>query len=318
MDPLSHLLSGPRAQEGFWLRCLMRPRFSIRLEDEAALSVTAVRAGQAWMVHDDGEQVALHRGDVVVERHDASGAGHWRIADDPATPVEVIVGPGQVCRAPDGRPLSDELDLGVRVWGTGEGGVDLLTGAYADHRTVGRALLEELPRLAVVRATEAPQALLDLVAVELARDLPGHDVVLDRLLDLVVVSVVRAHLARAEPQPGWLRGSRDPVVSAALRAMVDDPARSWTATSLASVARCSRATLARRFAEEVGSGPMSFLTAWRLDLAADLVRAGDLPLASIADRVGYSSPFALSSAFKRHHGVGPREYRERRPGRSAG
>ena len=71
----------------------------------------------------------------------------------------------------------------------------------------------------------------------------------------------------------------------------------------------SRAALARRFTDLVGEPPMAFLTDWRLTLAADLLREPDATLGSVAYQVGYSSPFALSTAFKRARGISPREHR---------
>jgi AraC-like DNA-binding protein len=54
---------------------------------------------------------------------------------------------------------------------------------------------------------------------------------------------------------------------------------------------------------------MSFLAGWRLTLAADLLRDPEATLGAVARQVGYSSPFALSTAFKRVRGVSPREHR---------
>ena len=54
---------------------------------------------------------------------------------------------------------------------------------------------------------------------------------------------------------------------------------------------------------------MTFLTGWRLALAADLLCEPDATVGSVAQKVGYSSPFALSTAFKRVRGVSPQEYR---------
>lgn len=79
--------------------------------------------------------------------------------------------------------------------------------------------------------------------------------------------------------------------------------------SLAREVGVSRAAFARRFTELVGEPPMSYLTGWRLALAADLLSDPATTLASAAHRVGYSSAFALSTAFKRVRGVSPREYR---------
>ena len=71
----------------------------------------------------------------------------------------------------------------------------------------------------------------------------------------------------------------------------------------------SRAALARRFHDLVGEPPMTFLTGWRIALAADLLREPGATISSVAHQVGYSSPFALSTAFKRIRGVSPQQHR---------
>ena len=67
--------------------------------------------------------------------------------------------------------------------------------------------------------------------------------------------------------------------------------------------------LARRFGNLVGEPPMSFLTTWRLALAADLLSETSHTLEHIAHQVGYSNAFALSTAFRRERGISPREHR---------
>ena len=101
------------------------------------------------------------------------------------------------------------------------------------------------------------------------------------------------------------------MVGRALRLLQDDPAHPWTVASLATKAAVSRAAMARRFTDLVGEPPMSYLTAWRLALAADRLRDTDDTIAVIARDVGYGSAFALSSAFKRVYGVSPQEHRTR-------
>ncbi len=65
----------------------------------------------------------------------------------------------------------------------------------------------------------------------------------------------------------------------------------------------------RRFSDLVGEPPMTFLTGWRIALAADLLREPGATVGSVARQVGYGSPFALSTAFKRVRGVSPQEHR---------
>ena len=133
---------------------------------------------------------------------------------------------------------------------------------------------------------------------------------LDRLLDLLLISALRAWFARPDAAPpAWYAANADPLVGRALQLLHHNPARPWTVGSLATATGVSRATLARRFTTLVGEPPMQFLTGWRLALAADLLRDPDTTLSAVAPRVGYSSPFALSTAFKRARGVSPREHR---------
>jgi AraC-like DNA-binding protein len=58
---------------------------------------------------------------------------------------------------------------------------------------------------------------------------------------------------------------------------------------------------------------MTYLARWRLALAADLLREQGATVGQVAARVGYTSPFTFSTAFKRHYGVSPRRHRERQP-----
>lgn len=178
---------------------------------------------------------------------------------------------------------------------------------------VGRRLLDALPPLLHLTAEQGNCPVMPVREEEIGRDEPGQSVVLDRILDLLLIAALRAWFSRPEAAaPGWYRAMGDPVVGAALRLMQNDPARPWTVASLAAEAGVSRAGLARRFTDLVGEPPMTYLTGWRLALAADLLRTTDATVESVARQVGYSGSFALSAAFKRVRGVGPREHRARR------
>jgi AraC-like DNA-binding protein len=56
---------------------------------------------------------------------------------------------------------------------------------------------------------------------------------------------------------------------------------------------------------------MTYLTHWRLALAADLLHQRDVTLTAVARQLGYSDGFALSTAFKRVRGVSPEQYRSK-------
>ena len=95
----------------------------------------------------------------------------------------------------------------------------------------------------------------------------------------------------------------------ALRLLHNNPAYPWTVARLAAESGVSRAALARRFTALVGEPPMTFLTGWRLALAADLLREPDATVGAVASRSAAAVPFALSTAFKRVRGTSPRQHR---------
>ena len=310
MDTLSGLLDGPRARGAFLLRCLLDPPWAIRLEDRAPLSVTAVTRGTMWVCADGDEPVRLTEGDVVVRVSPDS----WTIADDPATDLQVLIQPGQVCVTLDGRALEEEMDQGVRSWGnSADGETVLLTGVYLAEGEVNRRLLRALPPTLVLRAAELDTSVVDLLADEVMRDAPGQDAVLDRLLDLLLISVLRTWFDRPQSEPpAWYAAQSDPVVGPPLRLMQHHPEQPWTVSRLATHAGVSRAAFARRFTALVGEPPMAFLTEWRLALAADLLLEPEATIATVARQVGYATPYALSAAFKRERGVSPRDHRRSR------
>jgi AraC-like DNA-binding protein len=307
MDGLAGLLDGPRARGAFLLRVLLDPPWSVRLEDEAPLSVTAVVRGHLWVCAPDEQPMRLEAGDVVVR----VGTDHWRIADDPTTTDQIVIHPGQLCTTVDGHVVVEEMSQGVRSWGNSAvGETVLLTGVYLLEGEVTRRLLRALPRMLVLRADELDTPLIGLLGDEVVRDAPGQEAVLDRLLDLLLITLLRTWFDRPESEPpAWYAAQGDPVVGPALRLMQHHPEHPWSVAELADRAGVSRAAFARRFTELVGEPPMTFLTTWRIALAADLLLEPDATIASVARQVGYATPFALSAAFKRERGISPRDHR---------
>jgi AraC-like DNA-binding protein len=313
MDELAGFLDGPRARGAFLMRSLLEPPWSLRIRDEAPLTVVAMVRGRSWTMFDDAEPVALGPGDVAIIR----GPDHYTVADDPATPPQIVIQPGQVCTTPDGVNLSEAMDLGVRTWGNSPTGSHaVLTGTYTTDGEVSRRLLDALPRLTMLAADAWDCPVIPLLATEMTRDAPGQTAVLDRLLDLLLVDALRTAFARAERDgagvPAWFRAQGDPLAGPALRLLHDDPARAWTVASLAAEVGASRAALARRFNDVVGEPPMAYLTGWRMALAADLLLEPGASVTGVARQVGYGSPFTFSTAFKRAYGVSPRAYRGER------
>jgi AraC-like DNA-binding protein len=307
VDAVAGLLDGPRARGAFLLRSTLDPPWSLRIQDEAPLTVIAVVRGEAWVLPDRADAVRMARGDVAIVR----GPDPYTVADDPGTPPQVVIHPGQRCSTPEGDEVAGMTELGVRTWGNDpDGATVLLTGTYHMHGEVSGRLLRALPVLLVLSEEALDSPLIPLMADEIVKDAPGQEAVLDRLLDLLLIAALRAWFARPDADaPGWYRASADPVVGLALGLLHNDPAHPWTVAELAGATGLSRAALARRFTDLVGEPPMSFLAGWRIALAADLLLEPGATLGSVARQVGYGGPFALSAAFKRVRGISPQEHR---------
>jgi AraC-like DNA-binding protein len=109
-------------------------------------------------------------------------------------------------------------------------------------------------------------------------------------------------------EQGLLAGLSDAALARSLRGIHVDVARRWTVETLAREAGMSRAAFAERFARIVGMPPMHYVLEWRMAVAKDMLRRERLALAEIAEKVGYHSASALSTAFTRLAGCSPSQF----------
>lgn len=171
------------------------------------------------------------------------------------------------------------------------------------------------PPLIHIRPAETPaaewlEATLRLLAWETREVRPGTETIVSRLTDVIFVQVLRAWIeSLPEGEGGWMGALRDRRIGAALAHLHRSPEADWSNASLAQKVGMSRSRFAARFTALVGEPPLSYLTRWRLETAARLLREGELGLGEISERVGYRSEAAFSKAFRRRFGTPPGAYR---------
>jgi AraC-like DNA-binding protein len=271
----------------------------------------AVEGHEAWLRVEGEEERRLAPGDVVLLAHGSphrlthSRGGPVRVGFDPLT-----WRPNQASVA-----AASQEDLAQGRWGT------LVCGAVEPHDAVSNPLFAALP--AIVHLTAQSPGLDDLRAtlalIDRAgfSDGPGARVLMARLGDVLLVTILRAWLAEQSPgRGGWLGALRDPQIGAAIAAVHAAPDAPWTVTDLARHAALSRSRFSQRFTEAVGEPPLSYVQRWRMMLAAALLQAGDRTVAEVAHAVGYHSAPAFSRAFTQHHGSSPRRHARTRSGAS--
>ena len=308
MDTLGGFLDAPRARGAFALRAVMTSPWCLRDVAKSPLTLIAGVSGKLWLTPDDGDAFQLGPGDIAVIRTPL----HYNLSDEAGSNPQIIIHPGQNCCDLEGNVLHDAMMHGVRTWGNdAEGSTLFLIGAYEHLSDISDRLLRALPPVISLTHEDWESPLVELLCDEVIKDEPGQAAVLDRLLDLLVTAVLKAWFAQQDTsRPEWWRYQGDRIVERALKIMHDNPAHHWTLDSLAAESGASRASLSRRFQALVGEAPMTFLKNWRMALAADLLSHPDETVGTVAEKVGYATPYAFSTAFKRVRGISPNDHRK--------
>jgi AraC-like DNA-binding protein len=302
MDVLTDVLSATRVGTTVVAQAELVPPWGLEIDPIAEAHIHVVVRGSCWL-RTAGERQHLHlaSGDVVLIR---GGVGH-SICDSPNTapaPHRQVLEemPRRLATLPKSRAHDTTL---------------VLCAKYLFQGTGAHPLTSLLPPLIHLRAREAErhtqlQLLLELLRHEAADAGTGTDLVIPRLVDSLLVFVVRAWL---NDQPhaagGWFAALRDPQISKAISLMHERPEVAWSLEELARQVSQSRATFARRFLELVGETPVAYLTRWRMCLATKLLSDTALSLDEIAPRVGYQTAAAFSRAFRRSLGRSPGHFR---------
>ena len=181
----------------------------------------------------------------------------------------------------------------------------------AGQRPVSEARGGRAPRVVVVGADGWLATTLRHTVEQADATHPGSSAMLARLTELLYLDVLRRYMQQLPSgYMGWLAGVKDPEVGRALRLLHARPDRPWTVEDLAREVGVSRSALAQRFTELTGEAPMRYLTGWRIQLAKHLMLQTGLPIAEVADRVGYESEAAFNRAFKREVGAPPVAWRK--------
>ena len=266
----------------------------------------AVTAGSVWLKVEGEPARQLMPGDVVLLprtgfRHQllsAPGITAQRFAAD--LKAELVSAGGDLV-----------------ISGTGSPSRFLCAGFSYDNELAHPLLSLLPPVLHVSPADEGPdtplQSTLRLLMGELSRHQIGSEAAVERLIEVLFVQVIRSWLETSadSTRPSWLTGLRDAVVAQALGLIHSEPERAWTVDELAAAVHVSRSTLVRRFSDLVGEPPVAYLTHWRMELAARLLRESEQSVGRISHLVGYTSEFAFSRAFSRYRGEPPGRYRKR-------
>ncbi len=302
MDVLSDVLSVTRIGSTVVAQAELVPPWGLEIDPVAEAHIHVVQRGVCWLrVAGERRHVRLVTGDVVLIR---GGVGH-SVCDDPKTkpaPHEQVLEAMPRRLASLAKSRAQETTV-------------VLCAKYLFQHFGAHPLISLFPSLVHLPAHEADrhvqlQLLLQLLRHEAVGAGSGSELVVPRLVDSLLVYVVRAWL---EGHPvgagGWFGALRDPAIAKALSLIHQQPQKPWSVASLARQVAHSRPTFARRFAELVGETPVAYLTRWRMCLATKLLTETELSIEEVAGRVGYETAAAFSKAFRRNYGDAPGRFR---------
>ena len=305
MDALADVLNVSRISGSVLAHVHAHEPWGLDLALPNGAAFHAVTAGSVWLEVDGEPARRLMPGDVVLL---PTGLRHL-----------LLSAPGVAARRYD-TDLKAELVTAAGdlvIPGPGSPSRFFCAGFSYDNE-LAHPLLSLLPSvLHLSPADEGPetplQSTLRLLMGELSRHQIGSEAAVERLIEVLFVHVIRSWLdASADSTPpSWLTGLRDAVIARALGLLHSEPERAWTIDELAAAVHVSRSTLVRRFNELVGEPPGAYLTRWRMELAARLLRESEQSVGRISHLVGYTSEFAFSRAFSKHRDEPPGRYRKR-------
>jgi AraC-like DNA-binding protein len=315
MDAFSEILSGVKLNGAVFFTAELSAPWGVTTPagDKLAAAVAPGAAhvvllhlvveGGAVVELPDGTSVTLEAGDVVIFPH--GDTHHMSSAKGIPRPFPNY-GISSKIQARDLSPLC-----------AGGGGAisRFVCGYMTCDPYLSRPILGALPALfrVNIRADRSGQwlenSILHLVEEAISGQV-GSEAMLAKLSEALFVDTLRRYVAALpEQQTGWLTGARDPIVGKSLGLLHSRFSHPWTIAGLADEVGISRSALVERFTRYLSEPPMTYLTRWRLQLAARSLQKTSRGVAEIAGDIGYESEAAFNRAFKREFGTPPGRYR---------
>lgn len=230
--------------------------------------------------------------------------------------VEVVHGGAPALRVAEPSLLLYPLPMAHRFLTDPERGADFVCANLGFDGGSANPIAAALPPFISLplAALQGAEPVLNLLFTEAFAQNCGREAMLDRLLEVVLIQVLRHQMEEGRIQVGMLAGMAHPRLRLALVAMHEKPAHEWSLEELAGHAGMSRSVFANTFRERVGCTPGVYLQRWRISLAQRALLQGR-PLKWIATTVGYGSEAAFSRAFKACCGMSPRQWCAMRQGK---
>ncbi|SET44868.1 AraC-type DNA-binding protein [Pseudomonas sp. NFR09] len=288
MNPLENLIIHPQLQlEGLAKGDLLSQVLAqIRLTGDRVYSCTLTEAQPLTL-----DERSAH---ICVLQH---GRLHLYVADQPPVALEQ----GDVILLP-------HVPTGITLTALNGPATVVICRFWFDASSF-QAMLFALPRLIHIQQADAAawaEGILHFMLLEAHDTQPGGALMISRLIDLVVIRILRTWVHQGAAS-GWLGGLSDARIARVLKAIHETPGKQWRIDYLAEVAGMSRSNFCERFSALVGRSPLRYQNEWRLTLAKTMLAKQDGRIGEVGFAIGYESEAAFSRAYKAFFGRSPRD-----------
>jgi AraC-like DNA-binding protein len=307
MDALKRVLHILHLEPKMFYRLKLASPWGVSLAASHRASFHVVDQGECWLHLGTHQQtIRLCTGDLIV----VSNVADYCLLDTPTTPTIPL---HDALKYRDAQGIVRlEANAGAPPSAT------LICGEFSAENDAIYPLFSLLPPLIVVPGEAGLSAewlatALKFITTESTQPRPGSETVISRLMDILFIMVIRYWIEHQAPnQGGWLGALYHPQLGEVLGYIHQQPEQDWSVESLAAAVNMGRSTLAAQFTSIIGEPPMKYLTRWRMQVAVMwLASERYVTIEEIAARVGYTSPYAFSKAFKRLVGIAPTDYRRK-------
>lgn len=295
---LDQILDGLEVSTSAFALCEVRGngRFVLKEEDKTSMHYVLAGRGVGWQVSGQGVDLSPHTVIVI----------------PPGTEI------GITCHRHggwiDAEPECDSLpeDWVNLTIGDGDASIGLACAYVMAQHMQTSGLFDYLhePMILDLADDQSFRAPFETLLKEMAAPMPGTRALTEALMKQCLIALLRR---QSEPNGDfsgpWLAAVTNPALGKAIAAILDNPAKPHTLSGLAETAGMSRTAFSEQFKELTGRTPIDFLKEVRLRLATRLLTSTNLPVKTIASRVGFSSRSYFSKAFKTFTGVGPADFR---------
>lgn len=305
MDILDDILKTLDMRGALYFRTHFSGSWGATVPDyEMAARFHLVVQGHCHVAFPSGNKVKLSPGDLILipngAQHILSDSGLAK-----APPLETVLKDAGY----DGK--------GVLSLGDGDAGAatQMICGHFTFRKGAQHPMLSALPEYIHVKgADRARDPWLDdtltLVSQRMFSGAPGSASTVTRLSEIVLIELLKSELVQSENVKSIMRAMKDTQIGAALSAIHSRPNETWTVDTLARHAGMSRSRFSDKFSDLMGTGPMRYLSDWRLQKALVMLDTDEASVQEIALRTGYQSTAAFSRAFAQKFGSPPTSYRQ--------